>query len=42
LGLAIVKYVAEAHGGKVTVGSVVGEGSRFTLVLPVVNHQEAA
>ena len=41
LGLAIVKYVAEAHGGKVAVRSAVGEGSRFTLELPVSNHQEA-
>ena len=42
LGLAIVKYVAEAHGGKVTVRSAVGAGSRFTLELPMVNHEESA
>ena len=35
LGLAIVKYVTEAHGGKVTVRSAVGQGSRFTLELPL-------
>jgi len=35
LGLAIVKHVAEAHGGKVTVRSVVGQGSRFTIELPL-------
>ncbi|MBI4325102.1 MAG: hypothetical protein HY674_07540 [Chloroflexi bacterium] len=35
LGLAIVRYVAEAHGGKVTVRSQVGQGSRFTVELPL-------
>jgi len=34
LGLAYVKYIAEAHGGKVTVQSKVGYGSKFTLLLP--------
>lgn len=34
LGLALVKYIAEAHGGKVAVESKVGEGSKFTLLLP--------
>jgi signal transduction histidine kinase len=36
IGLSIVKHVAEAHGGSVLVESVVGKGSRFTLVLPLV------
>ncbi|HEX3593671.1 MAG TPA: ATP-binding protein [Polyangiaceae bacterium] len=35
LGLAIVKHVLRAHRGKVDVESRVGEGSTFTLVLPV-------
>jgi signal transduction histidine kinase len=35
VGLALVRHVAEAHGGTVTVQSVPGEGSRFTLWLPV-------
>jgi signal transduction histidine kinase len=35
VGLALVRHVAEAHGGRVTVESRPGEGSRFTLVLPV-------
>lgn len=35
IGLSIVKHIVEAHGGKVIVRSAVGEGSRFTIVLPV-------
>ena len=38
LGLAIVKYVTEAHGGTVQVRSAVGQGSRFTLELPIVHN----
>ena len=34
VGLALVKHVAEAHGGRVRVESRPGEGSRFTLWLP--------
>jgi signal transduction histidine kinase len=37
LGLAIVKNVVEAHGGSVTVRSAPGQGSRFTVTLPI-NH----
>jgi len=35
LGLAIVRHVAHAHGGEVTVESIEGEGSAFTLTLPL-------
>jgi len=35
LGLAIVKHVAQVHGGTVTVDSTVGQGSRFTITLPL-------
>lgn len=34
LGLAIAKHLVEAHGGDLSVTSVVGEGSKFTLALP--------
>jgi len=34
LGLAIARWIAEAHGGHIAVESVVGRGSVFTLVLP--------
>jgi len=35
LGLAIVKHVVAAHGGDVRLESVPGEGSRFTLLIPL-------
>jgi signal transduction histidine kinase len=35
IGLSIVKHIAEAHGGIVRVRSEVGQGSRFTIVIPV-------
>jgi signal transduction histidine kinase len=34
IGLSIVKHIAEAHGGRVTVESEPGQGSRFTIELP--------
>ncbi|HEX2806701.1 MAG TPA: ATP-binding protein, partial [Kineosporiaceae bacterium] len=34
LGLSIVKHVAANHGGEVTLWSVEGQGSTFTLRLP--------
>jgi two-component system, OmpR family, sensor histidine kinase SenX3 len=37
LGLAIVRHVAQAHGGDVTVESREGEGSMFTLQVPISN-----
>ena len=35
LGLSLVKHIVAAHGGRVSVESKVGQGSRFTLRLPV-------
>ena len=35
LGLSIVKHVMAQHGGMVTVDSTLGEGSTFTLSLPL-------
>ena len=35
IGLTIVKHIVAAHGGRVIVQSGVGQGSRFTMELPV-------
>lgn len=35
LGLSLVRHIAEAHGGRVTVESEPGEGSTFTIHLPL-------
>jgi signal transduction histidine kinase len=36
LGLALVNEIVEAHGGRVKVDSKVGQGSAFTVSLPVI------
>jgi two-component system sensor histidine kinase SenX3 len=42
LGLSIVKHVAASHGGTVSVWSVEGQGSTFTLRLPVAHQDDKA
>jgi two-component system sensor histidine kinase SenX3 len=42
LGLAIVKHIASNHGGEVSVWSVEGSGSTFTLRLPVAGAASPA
>jgi signal transduction histidine kinase len=40
LGLTLVKHIAEAHGGRVTVESKPGKGSTFVIYLPVEEWEE--
>ena len=35
LGLSLVRHIVHAHGGEVSVNSTPGEGSKFTISLPV-------
>ena len=42
LGLAIAKHVAQRHGGELSMASVLGQGSRFSLVLPANRVRLAA
>lgn len=36
LGLAIAKWIAQAHGGNIDVMSKMGEGTTFTIILPIL------
>jgi len=35
LGLAIVRKIIDAHDGRIDVASTAGQGTRFTVTLPV-------
>jgi two-component system phosphate regulon sensor histidine kinase PhoR len=41
LGLSIVKHVVQAHRGKITLRSVVGQGSTFTISLPTSDPNDS-
>lgn len=42
LGLSLVKHIAEAHQGRVTVESNAGQGAQFTLTLPLTTQHQLA
>lgn len=42
LGLSIVKWIADAHGGSVTVRSAPGKGSTFIVLLPVAGPEKTS
>jgi two-component system phosphate regulon sensor histidine kinase PhoR len=42
LGLTLVKHIAEAHGGSISVESQPGTGSTFTLRIPFAAHEVKA
>lgn len=41
LGLSVVQHVMDSHGGKVTVESIIGKGTTFTLAIPMKENPAA-
>jgi two-component system OmpR family sensor kinase len=39
LGLSIAYWIAQAHGGNITVSSAVGEGTEFRITLPTISEK---
>ena len=42
LGMAIAKYIADSHGGKIEVESQVGKGTTITVTIPLKNPEPIA
>jgi signal transduction histidine kinase len=42
LGLSLVKHIVDAHRGRITVASRPGEGSRFSIHLPLADPGDGA
>jgi two-component system phosphate regulon sensor histidine kinase PhoR len=42
LGLAIVKHVAQRHGGHINIHSTIGQGSIFSIALPLSRVQASS
>ena len=40
LGLSIVKHIAQSHRGNVAVRSILGEGSTFTVQIPLASSAD--
>lgn len=42
IGLAIVRELVRAHGGRIDVRSHPGEGTTFSIRIPMLRHESAA
>ncbi len=42
LGLSIAYQIIEKHGGKISVTSILGQGTQFAIALPVKHEKTAA